>query len=179
MRLLGISGSLREASLNTALVRAAAEAFAPDVFALADLNLPLYDGDVEARGMPEAVLALNAAIREADAIVISTPEYNAGLSGVLKNALDWSSRVKPAPLTDKPVAILSAAAGRAGGQRAQMTLRHCLLAFDVRLLQGPQVYVHASAFEGGRLTDETARKLVAKLMARLRAEASRGQSPTG
>jgi chromate reductase len=92
---------------------------------------------------------------------------------VLKNALDWSSRVKPMPLTGKPVAILSAAAGRAGGQRAQMTLRHCLLAFDTRLVQAPQVFVHASAFEGGGLTDETTRDLVAKLMARLRAEAAR------
>ncbi|PKP62728.1 MAG: NADPH-dependent FMN reductase [Alphaproteobacteria bacterium HGW-Alphaproteobacteria-8] len=173
MKLLGISGSLRRESLNTALVRAAAEAFAPTRFTLADLNLPLYDGDVEARGMPEAALALNAAIRDADAIVIATPEYNAGLSGVLKNALDWSSRVKPMPLTGKPVAILSAAAGRAGGQRAQMTLRHCLLAFDTRLVQAPQVFVHASAFEGGGLTDETTRDLVAKLMARLRAEAAR------
>ena len=169
MKLLGISGSLRSASLNTALTRAAAEAFAPAAFTLADLNLPLYDGDLEARGMPEVVLALNAAIRDADAIVIATPEYNAALSGVLKNALDWSSRVKPMPLTGKPVAILSAAAGKAGGQRAQMTLRHCLLAFDALVLPAPQVFVHASAFEDGRLTDETALKLVAQLMARLRA----------
>lgn len=169
MKLLGMSGSLRAASFNTALVRAAAEAFAPSAFALADLDLPLYDGDVEARGMPEAVLALNAAIAGADAIVISTPEYNAALSGVLKNALDWSSRVKPMPLTAKPVAILSAAAGKAGGQRAQMTLRHCLLAFDALVLPAPQVFVNTSAFTEGRLTDETALKLVAQLMARLRA----------
>lgn len=173
MKLLGISGSLRRDSLNTALVRAAAEAFAPDSFALADLNLPLYDGDVEAQGMPAAVLALNAAIREADAIVISTPEYNAALSGVLKNALDWSSRVNPMPLIGKPVAILSAAAGKAGGQRAQMTLRHCLLAFDAVVLPAPQVYVHASAFRDGALADGTALELVATLMARLRATAAR------
>jgi chromate reductase len=171
MNLLGVSGALRRDSFNTALVRAAAEAFAPGRFEMADLRLPLYDGDLEAEGMPASVLTLDAQIRAADALVISTPEYNKGLSGVLKNALDWISRVKPQPLAGKPVAILSAAAGRAGGERAQMTLRACLVAFGPSLLQQPEVFVAGAerAFEAGRLADPKAREAVARQMAALRA----------
>jgi chromate reductase, NAD(P)H dehydrogenase (quinone) len=178
MHLLGISGSLRRESFNTALVREAAAVFAPATFTLADLNLPLYDGDVEARGLPDAVRTLIDQIAAADAVVISTPEYNKALSGVLKNALDWSSRVKPMPLKGKPVAILSAAAGRSGGERAQMSLRWCLLAFDARVLSGPEVMIAgaAKAFEDGRLTDEMGRKLLGDLMARLRQEAEHSGS---
>ena len=174
MKLLGISGSLRAASYNTALVREAAEAFGPSAFTLADLRFPLYDGDVEDReGVPEPVALFHKAIGVADAVVISTPEYNKGLSGVLKNALDWSSRVKPMPFRDKPVAIMSATAGRAGGERAQMTLRHCLVAFRPRLLTGPELMVAGAsrAFENGRLSDPKARELLQELMDELRAAA--------
>jgi chromate reductase len=176
MILLGISGALRAASHNTALVRAAAEAFGPASFEMADLRLPLYDGDVEAQGVPGPVLHLVAQIRAADAVVISTPEYNKGLSGVLKNALDWISRVRPQPLLGKPVAIMSAAAGRSGGERGQSTLRQCLQAFAPRLLQGPEVLIAGAdkAFEGGALADPKGREAVAALMAALRAEAARG-----
>jgi chromate reductase len=170
MKLLGISGSLRAESYNTRLVRAAARAFEPETFVMADLRFPLYDGDLEAEGIPEAVRTLRRQIDEADAIVISCPEYNKGLSGVMKNALDWVSRIKPMPFRDKPVAILSAAAGRAGGERSQMTLRHCLLAFRPHLLQGPEVMVAkcSEAFEGDDLVDEFAAKLLDELMAELR-----------
>lgn len=173
MKLLGISGSLRRDSLNTMLVREAAEAFGPSEFTLADIRFPLYDGDVEAEGIPEAVATFRRQIDQADAIVISTPEYNKGLSGVLKNALDWSSRIKPMPFRDKPVAIMSATAGRAGGERTQMTLRLCLVAFRPRLLQGPELLVAnaSQAFQGGRLADEQARKILAELMGELRAAA--------
>lgn len=171
MNLLGISGSLRRDSHNTALVRAAAEAFAPDIFTLADLDLPLYSGDTEAEGIPKAVRTLDAQIRAADAVIISTPEYNRGLSGVLKNALDWTSRITPMALSGKPVAIMSATAGRSGGERTQMSLRYCLVAFNPRLLQLPEVLVGGAqgAFRDGRLVDETALGLVAKQMAALRA----------
>ena len=103
VKLLGISGSLRAGSYNSMLVREAARVFAPDEFIFADLRLPLYDGDLEARGMPDSILILCDQIREADAIVISTPEYNKAPAGVLKNALDWISRPRPAPMAGKPV----------------------------------------------------------------------------
>jgi chromate reductase len=178
MRLLGISGSLRRSSHNTALVREAAAAFAPEAFEMADLRLPLYDGDLEAEGIPGGVTRLVDQIRAADAIALSCPEYNKGLSGVMKNALDWISRVRPQPLAGKPLAIMSAAAGRAGGERSQMTLRLCLVAFDPAILHAPEVFVANAdkAFAEGRLVDETARTLLARQMAALRALAGRGRA---
>ena len=171
MNLLGLSGSLRDASLNTQLLRAAAEAAGAGSFILADLRLPLYDGDIEAAGLPESVSTLIDQVRAADAVLIATPEYNKGLSGVLKNALDWLSRSQPLPLKDKPAAIMSAAAGRGGGEVAQFMLRQCLVSHAPRLVAGPMVAIGAAheAFEGGALRDEMARKLLADQMTALRA----------
>lgn len=172
--LLGLCGALREGSTNRKLLTEAARLYAPDSFTEADLRLPLYDGDLEeAAGIPPGVQALADQIRAADAIVIATPEYNAALSGVLKNALDWVSRVKGGVWQGKPVAIMSAAAGRAGGARAQVTLRHAMTPFNPRILQGPEVMLAASgsAFDAaGRLLEERATAGVARLMAALRAE---------
>ena len=172
--LLGISGALRTGSRNTALINEAARIFAPDEFIIADLRLPLYDGDLEdSDGIPKAVHTLHAQIKAADAVVISTPEYNKNLSGVLKNALDWLSRVRPQPWTGKPVAIVSAADGRAGGERAQYSLRHCMTPFNPRILQGPEIMIAAAgkAFDDdGRLVNEFSTKSLTKLMDALRAE---------
>jgi len=157
VKLLGISGSLRSGSYNSMLVREAARIFAPDDFTFADLRLPLYDGDLEARGMPGPVLALCDQISAADAIVISTPEYNKNPSGVLKNALDWVSRPRTAPMIGKPVAVVSAAAGLAGGQRATAALYLMLIPFKVRLVAEIEVAVGNAAdrFDGnGRLSDD-------------------------
>ena len=176
-RLLGVSGALRRGSTNTALLREAARLFGPCDFALGDARMPLYDGDAEdSDGLPPQARALVAAIRAADAVIISTPEYNANLSGALKNALDWVSRDKPLALANKPVAIMSAAAGRSGGARAQFSLRHCLTPFGPRVLQGPEVMI-ANAREAfddeGRLKDERSQKTLARLMAALREEIAR------
>lgn len=173
-RLLGIPGALRKESFNRRLVREAARLFDPEVFVEADLRLPLYDGDLEdAQGIPPAVQRLADEIAAADAVVISTPEYNKALSGVLKNALDWVSRTKPNPWLRKPVAIMSATAGRAGGERSQYSLRLSLLAFRPRLLEGPEVLVAGAAkeFEGDRLVSELYLAQLAELMTDLRAEA--------
>jgi chromate reductase len=171
-KLLGISGSLRKDSHNTLLLSAAAKSFDAD-YTLADLNLPLYDGDVETNeGIPAAVQTLYDQMEAADAIVISTPEYNGNLSGVLKNALDWVSRIKPMPMGGKPIAIMSSAAGRAGGVLAQNSLRLSLTAFQPNLLTGPMVAVGASyeAFdESGALKDERYQNAVNGLMAKLKA----------
>lgn len=173
-RLLGISGSLRRAATNTLLVREAARVFDPEHFDLADIRLPLYDGDLEAEeGIPEGVQRLADQIAAADAVVISGPEYNKGISGALKNALDWVSRTKGSPWAGKPVAILSAAAGRAGGERTQVMLRSCMTPFRPRILQGPEVMIAASskAFdENGHLTHERSIEGLDSLMAALRAE---------
>ncbi|MEM6372428.1 MAG: NAD(P)H-dependent oxidoreductase, partial [Pseudomonadota bacterium] len=116
--LLAISGSLRAESTNTKLLREAARLFGPCDLIEGDLNLPLYDGDAEERdGIPASVQTLSDQIEAADAVLISTPEYNKGPSGALKNALDWVSRTEGSPWAGKPVAVMSSAAGRAGGER--------------------------------------------------------------
>jgi len=104
-------------------------------------------------------------------VIISTPEYNKALSGVLKNALDWVSRTKGGPWCDKPVAIMSAAAGRAGGERAQFSLRLCLNPFRPRVIPGPELMLADSGNqfdEDGNLTGELYRKTLSELMDQLR-----------
>ncbi|MEZ5911252.1 MAG: NADPH-dependent FMN reductase [Paracoccaceae bacterium] len=173
LTLLGMPGALRKDSTNRLLVREAARLFGPASFIEADLMLPLYDGDLESRGVPEPVLKLSRQIAEADAVVISTPEYNSAMSGVLKNALDWVSRTGR-PWADKPVAIVSAAAGRAGGARAQFSLRLAMTPFRPRLLTGPEVMIADSgnAFgPDGRLTDPRSIEALGALMNTLKATA--------
>lgn len=177
MNILGICGSLRKGSFNRKLLREAVAVLAPDSFAEADLRLPLYDGDLEAaEGIPPEVQALADAIRAADGIIIASPEYNKAYSGVLKNALDWVSRVKGNPWEDKPVAIVSAAAGREGGARGQFALRLALAPFRVRIVPGPEVLVAQAAEqfdEEGRLVPESYRKALEGLMTALRREIAR------
>ena len=176
--LLGISGSLRSDSVNRKLVREAARLYAPARFIEADINFPLYDGDLEsAEGLPASVQTLVDQIEQAEAVVISTPEYNKGPSGVLKNALDWVSRTRPNPWLDKPVALMSATGGRAGGERTQWIMRLSLNPFRPRLLVGPEVLVGGAAREfdaEGRLTNERYLKALQDLMDGLRAEARLG-----
>ncbi|TBX28248.1 NADPH-dependent FMN reductase [Nioella sediminis] len=177
-KLLGICGSLRAGSYNRKLLREAARIYDPAEFVEADLHLPLYDGDLEeARGIPASVQALADQISAAEAVVISGPEYNKGLSGVLKNALDWVSRTKGSPWRDKPVAIMAATGGRAGGERTQWTLRLCLLPFRPKLISGPEVLVGncSTQFdEDGRLVNERYEAALSELMGELRKEIMRG-----
>jgi len=171
--LLGISGSLRKASTNTALLRNAAEIFGADTYIEADINLPLYNGDLEeAEGIPASVQKLADQIAAADAVIMSTPEYNKAISGSLKNALDWVSRTKGAPWSGKPVAIMSAAAGRAGGERTQFSLRLAMMAFRPDILQGPEVLLANSSNEfdeNGKLTNERYVQGLTELMDALKA----------
>ncbi len=175
--LFGISGSLRKSSSNTKLIRAAAALYGGP-FSEANLRLPLYDGDLEtSEGVPDAVMVLAEAIKGAEAVIISTPEYNQSLSGVLKNALDWISRTKRAPWRDKPVAIMSAAAGRSGGARGSYALRLAMTPFRPRLLTGPDLLLadaNNQFDEDGHLTNPQTEKTLTELMAALKAEATRG-----
>ncbi len=171
--LLGISGSLRKASTNTLLMRNAASIFNADTFIEGDINFPLYNGDLEATdGVPSSVQTLADQIAAADAVIIATPEYNKAMSGSLKNALDWVSRTNGAPWGGKPVAIMSAAAGRAGGERSQSSLRLAMMAFRPDILQGPEVLLANSSNEfdeNGRLTGEHYIKTLTELMEALKA----------
>ena len=171
-----ISGALRRDSTNTKLVREAARLYGGDS-THADIRFPLYDGDLEAaEGVPGSVRETARQIAAAEAVVIASPEYNQAVPGVLKNALDWISRVDGTPWRDKPVAIMSAAAGRAGGARASYALRLALTPFRPRLLTGPEVLVAdaANQFDGdGRLLEGRYAKTLAALMEALKAEAAR------
>jgi len=175
--LLTICGALRKASTNRLLLAEAARAFGPATTVDANLRLPLFDEDIETGpGIPAEVQALADQIKAADAVVISTPEYNKALPGVLKNALDWVSRTKGGPWRDKPVAVISAADGRAGGDRSQFSLRLAMMPFRAQVLPGPEVMVAHSrqAFDGdGRLIEAQYVKALTELMELLRAEIGR------
>ena len=172
--LLGLSGSLRKGSLNTQLLREAGR-LSGATLTLGDLRLPLYDGDLEEReGIPPEVQALADRIGAADAVLIATPEYNQSFSGVLKNALDWISRVEGNPWRDKPVGIVSATAGRSGGARAQYALRLAMTPFRPRLLTGPEVMVAAASDQfdaAGHLTGGAYARGLSALVEGLRAAA--------
>lgn len=175
--LVGLSGSLRRESSNRKLIREAARLFDAETFVEADLNFPLYDGDLEdAEGAPDGVRRLSRQIDEADAVVISTPEYNKGPSGVLKNALDWISRVKPHPWQGKPVAVMSASSGRSGGERSQLILRTFMVTFRPRIIQGPEMHLadcNNQFDENDHLKGELYVKTLQELMDNLRAEIGR------
>jgi chromate reductase len=155
------------------LMRNAGEVFGADTFIEADINLPLYNGDLEvAEGVPASVQLLADQIAAADAVIIATPEYNKAISGSLKNALDWVSRTKGGPWAGKPVAFMSAAAGRAGCVRSQFSLRLAMMAFRPDILQGPEVLVANSSNEfdeNGKLTGEIYIKMLTELMDALKA----------
>ncbi len=174
MKLLTISGSLRKGSFNRKLLAEAARHFGEADVTEADIRLPLYDGDMEeAEGIPPAVQKLADQIAAADAIVISSPEYNQAPSGVLKNALDWVSRVDGNPWAAKPVALMHAAAGRTGGARANYALRLMMAPFGTEMVQGPEVLVAGTFKEiddTGWLTNEHYTKGLVALMAALRAK---------
>jgi len=158
-KVLAISGSLRDDSFNTKLVRNAAELFGDDVevelwSGLKDV--PPYDEDDDRDGAPKAVADMRAAFAGADAVFISTPEYNSSVPGQLKNALDWVSRpLATNPLRNKPVAVVGASAGAFGAVWAQAELRKVLAALGARVLEVELAVPHADERfdERGRLTD--------------------------
>lgn len=172
MGILLINGALRKESLNRKLLVQAAKSYGDDAPVWADLNMPLYDGDLEAEsGLPEQVIRLEKQITAADAVIIASPEYNQNISGVLKNALDWVSRLQNVPLAGKPVALVHATAGRTGGARANYALRLAIAPFDVHLIGTPEVLVasaHNAFDDSGTLKDERYQRAVDSLMQHLR-----------
>lgn len=170
-KVLGISGSLRAESYNRKMLLAAQELapkeLAIDIFDLK--NIPPYDPDVEAQGDPPAVVEFKERARTADALLVSTPEYNYGVPGMLKNAIDWLSRptadgVKV--LNGKPVALMGATTGNFGTVRAQMMLRQVFLYTRSHVMLEPEVTVFRvkERFEGDRLVDEPTRGFLRDLL---------------
>lgn len=167
---LGISGSLRKGSLNTAALRAAVELAPPGLrIETFDLRpIPLYDEDVRQAGFPEPVAALREKVRAADGVLLVTPEYNYSIPGVLKNAVDWVSRPPDQPFLHKPIAIMGASPGAIGTARAQYHLRQCFVFLDGFVMGRPEVMIGGAAKkfdEGGGLVDEDTRKFLADYLA--------------
>jgi chromate reductase, NAD(P)H dehydrogenase (quinone) len=170
LQVLGLSGSLRQRSYNTAALRAA-QRLAPSRMAIdiAPLrDIPPYDEDVKQAGFPMAVNELRSKVRAADALLLATPEYNYSYSGVLKNAIDWISRPPDQPFADKPIALMSASPGLLGGARAQYHLRQCFIFLDARLMSRPEIMIAQADQrfdDAGELTDETTAQLLGKMLA--------------
>ena len=164
MRILAISGSLRSGSHNTLLLRAAAELLGPDgELVLWDglAQVPPFSEDADSEPAPAAVGDLREAVREADAVLISTPEYNASIPGALKNALDWASRpIATNVFRGKPVAVIGASTGMFGAVWAQAELRKVLATMGARVAEAEVALGHAGDKfdENGTLIDETARE---------------------
>jgi len=161
LKVLGISGSLRDASYNTSLLRAAGELFDADEvdFSIYDglKAIPPYDEDDDVAGAPEPVTRLREAVAEFDAILFATPEYNSSVPGHLKNALDWVSRpVATNPLRNTPVAVIGASTGMFGAVWAQAELRKVLASTGARVvdLELPLAKAHEAFDESGALLDD-------------------------
>jgi chromate reductase len=175
MTVLGFAGSLRRASYNRGLIRASAElapaGIAVEVFDLGDL--PFYNQDVEDAGEPAAVVAFKRAIARADALLVATPEYNHGVPGVLKNAIDWASRPRvTSPLRDKAVAVMGASPGHGSTARAQAQLRDAFVFTGACVMPLPELLVGGAAqhFDrSGNLTDPALRASLVELVEALRA----------
>jgi chromate reductase len=174
MRILGISGSLRRDSHNTALLRAAADLLPPGVeLELFDglKAIPPYDEDDDVPGeLDPAVVAIKDAIAGADAVLISAPEYNHSISGVLKNALDWVSRpVKGNPMQGKPTAVIGASTGLFGAVWAQAETRKVLGALGAEVVDRelPVMQAHMQFDEYGNLREEDLRAQLAEHVAAL------------
>ncbi len=172
IRVLALSGSLRRASLNTALLRAVAE-LAPAGMKVVIHNLgpvPMYNEDLHADGDPPDVAALREAARTADAFLLATPCYSRSFSGAMKNALDWLSRPPAPPMAGKAAVVTGASPGALGTGPANYHLRHVLSAMNVFVVPGPEVLVGQAGGKfdaGGRLTDAATRDFLAAHLVRL------------
>ena len=182
IHVLAIPGSLRRAAHTTALLQAAAE-LAPDgvEITLYDglVDVPPYDQDLDTDAGPDAVARLRDAIARADAVLFSTPEYNASIPGQLKNALDWASRPYPAnALRGKPVAVIGASEGRFGAMRAQAELRTVLKMIGARVIDCElAVSVAQRALDAdGRPRDEADRARLTQIVRVLAERAHPGAS---
>jgi chromate reductase len=168
LRFAVMVGSLRKGSYNAAIARAL-PALAPEGVTIVPLgsvgDLPLYNFDVQEQGFPLAVTAMADAIRAVDGVILVTPEYNHSIPGVLKNAIDWISRLPNQPFAGKKVALQSASPSVVGGLRAQLHLRHMFVFLDARVLNKPEIIITQVNTKvdaaTGEITDQATRGFIA------------------
>lgn len=178
MNVLGIAGSLRKGSFNRAALRAA-QGLAPAGMTIESAeigDIPLYNEDVRAAGLPVAVERFRAQVAAADALLFVTPEYNFSIPGVLKNAIDWASRPPNQPFNEKPVAIMGASPGAIGTARAQYDLRRMLGGLNAFVMNKPEVFIGQAGTkfdDAGNLTDAATGEHMQKQLEALAAWASR------
>ncbi len=174
MKIIGLCGSLRAKSINLALLKQLQTLMpAGDELMIATLHdIPMYNPDLEtSAGFPSPVNELAKSIREADAILFSTPEYNYSIPGVLKNTLDWLSRLPNQPFAGKTAAILGASPGKLGTARAQYHLRQVGVFLDLHFLNKPEVMIgeaHLAFDEAGKLVNESTREHLRKMLLALK-----------
>lgn len=169
IKIIGFTGSLRVKSYNMAALRAATELLPEGAnLEIVDLaQIPFFNEDVETEGVPQVVVDFKKKLATADAILISTPEYNYSIPPVLKNALDWASRGAELPLSGKPLAIMSASPGMLGGARVQYHLRQVCVKLDLQTLNNPEVFITSANKkfdQDGTLIDDYTKKSIAKLL---------------
>jgi len=185
LRIVGIAGSLRRASLNRALLCASQRLAPPtlqiEIESIADL--PMFNADLEAEGPPEAVVRLRSSVRQADGLLLVTPEYNHGVPGILKNAIDWLSQpLRGSALDGKPTGIMGASTGQAGTARSQSQLRQAFVLTNTPAMLQPEVLVgraHEKFDSNGALTDEVTRRFVADFLAQFAVWVQRQMAPAG
>jgi chromate reductase len=169
---VGFAGSLRRGSYNRALLRTAKDLAPPSLqIMICELDgIPLYNDDIETAGAPPSVVRLREAVRESDALLIATPEYNHGVPGVLKNTIDWLSRPpRNNALNGKIAAVMGASLGMTGTARAQAQLLQALGATNTYALLQPEVLVahaHEKFDADGRLTHQATREVLATFLQR-------------
>jgi len=173
LHVVTLCGSLRKDSWNRKVMEAL-PGLAPDGMQIAEAppfrDFPPYDADVQnSSGFPNGVTALGDAIRDADGVIIVTPEYNFSIPGALKNAIDWVSRLDKQPFAGKPVALQSAAPGPVGGARMQYDLRRSMVFLDALTLNKPEIFIGFCAeridAETGQITDDNTRGFIEKQLA--------------
>lgn len=184
LTILAIPGSLRASSINASLIRTATQVAPAGVTVQTYTglrDLPHYDADLDSEPAPDGVWELRTRIAAADALLIATPEYNGGIPGVLKNALDWASTPYGASaLTGMPIAVMGATPGRSATAGAQAQLRQVLARIGCDVVEGPEVAI-SKAYDrfddDDRLTDEMVARSVAELMNALQLTVHQSQLP--
>src|ERR1700730_16157830 len=170
IKFVAFCGSLRKASFNRMALNAFIERLPAGTSAQTiEIDWPLYNADIQAQGFPDKVQAAQKAMVAADGLVLVSPEYNYGISGVLKNAIDWLSRTTPQPFAAKPIALFGASGGLLGTARAQYQLRQSLVFLDGRPVNKPEVMIGQAQnkFVDGKLNDEATGKMLIDLGASL------------
>jgi chromate reductase len=171
-KIVTICGSLRKGSINHAVMKTLPSLAPPELSfseAPSFVDIPTYNYDVQNAGVPASVNVWADAIRAADGVIITSPEYNWSVPGGLKNAIDWVSKLKEQPFKDKPVALQSASAGQMGGGRMQYHLRMVLTSIDAQMFGKPEIFINFAAKKidekTGAITDDAVKDILKQQLA--------------